>query len=188
MLLKANGCDYRTGVARLTSRNTVELTEADGRQGDDPGRQHRGRDRLAADRDPGLQVRRQADRRLDRRARRSTRVPERFVVIGGGYIGIEIGTLYAKLGAKVTVVEALPAILAGNDPEIVAGGRAQAQEAGRRGDDRRQGQVVEREGRARGRSCSTSAARTSTLDADKVLVVGRPPPELRRAWASRRSA
>ena len=46
-------------------------------------------------------------------------VPERFVVIGGGYIGIEIGTLYAKLGAKVTVVEALPAILPGNDPEIV---------------------------------------------------------------------
>ena len=46
-------------------------------------------------------------------------VPERFVVIGGGYIGIEIGTLYAKLGSKVTVVEALPAILPGNDPEIV---------------------------------------------------------------------
>ncbi len=46
-------------------------------------------------------------------------VPERFVVIGGGYIGIEIGTLYAKLGSKVTVVEALPGILAGNDPEIV---------------------------------------------------------------------
>ena len=46
-------------------------------------------------------------------------MPEKFVVIGGGYIGIEIGTLYAKLGSKVTVVEALPGILAGNDPEIV---------------------------------------------------------------------
>src|SRR6185312_3425966 len=43
----------------------------------------------------------------------------RFVVIGGGYIGIEIGTLYAKLGSQVTVVEALPNILPGNDPEIV---------------------------------------------------------------------
>ncbi len=40
------------------------------------------------------------------------------MVIGGGYIGIEIGTLYAKLGAKVTVVEALPAILPGTDPEL----------------------------------------------------------------------
>ena len=47
-------------------------------------------------------------------------MPERFVVIGGGYIGIELGTLYAKLGRKVTVVEALPAILPGNDPELVA--------------------------------------------------------------------
>ena len=41
------------------------------------------------------------------------------MVIGGGYIGLELGTLYAKLGSKVTVVEALPAILPGNDPELV---------------------------------------------------------------------
>ena len=103
-------------------------------------------------------------------------VPERFVVIGGGYIGIEIGTLYAKLGSKVTVVEALPAILAGNDPEIVQVVARKLEEAGRRGDDRREGEVVEREGRARGGRASTSAARTSTLDADKVLVaVGRRP-------------
>jgi dihydrolipoamide dehydrogenase len=47
-------------------------------------------------------------------------VPGRFVVIGGGYIGLEIGTLYAKLGAKVTVVEALPSILPGTDPELGA--------------------------------------------------------------------
>ena len=51
-------------------------------------------------------------------------VPERFVVIGGGYIGIEIGTLYAKLGSKVTVLEALPAILRGNDPELGTWSRA----------------------------------------------------------------
>ena len=40
-------------------------------------------------------------------------------MIGGGIIGLELGTVYAKLGSKVTVVEALPAILTGVDPEAV---------------------------------------------------------------------
>lgn len=38
-------------------------------------------------------------------------VPERLVVVGGGYIGLEIGTAYAKLGSAVTVVEAMAKIL-----------------------------------------------------------------------------
>ncbi|WP_428265124.1 dihydrolipoyl dehydrogenase [Haliangium sp.] len=47
-------------------------------------------------------------------------VPGRLVVIGGGYIGLELGTVYAKLGSQVTVVEALDSILTGMDPECVA--------------------------------------------------------------------
>src|SRR5437763_7684659 len=116
-LLKANNCDYRTGTARLTSRNTVELQQKDGPvtiQADNivlatgsrpieiPGFKFDGK--FIVDSTGALDF---------------AQVPERFLVVGGGYIGIEIGTLYAKLGAKVTVVEALPAILAGNDPEIV---------------------------------------------------------------------
>lgn len=46
-------------------------------------------------------------------------VPGRLVVIGGGVIGLELGTVYAKLGSKVTVIEALPQILTGVDPEAV---------------------------------------------------------------------
>jgi dihydrolipoamide dehydrogenase len=46
-------------------------------------------------------------------------LPKRLVVIGGGIIGLELGTVYAKLGSKVTVVEALPTILTGIDPEAV---------------------------------------------------------------------
>ncbi len=46
-------------------------------------------------------------------------IPKRLVVIGGGIIGLELGTVYAKLGSKVTVVEALPTILSGIDPEAV---------------------------------------------------------------------
>jgi dihydrolipoamide dehydrogenase len=47
-------------------------------------------------------------------------VPKRMVVIGGGYIGLELGMVYAKFGSKVTVVEALPSILASMDKDCVA--------------------------------------------------------------------
>src|SRR5512137_2274737 len=46
-------------------------------------------------------------------------IPESLLVIGGGYIGMELGTVYAALGSKVTVVEALPGILTGADPDLV---------------------------------------------------------------------
>ena len=39
-------------------------------------------------------------------------IPENLLVVGGGYIGMEMGTVYAALGSKVTVVEALDNILA----------------------------------------------------------------------------
>lgn len=46
-------------------------------------------------------------------------VPENLLVIGGGYIGMELGTVYSSLGSKVTVVEALDSILAGADADLV---------------------------------------------------------------------
>lgn len=46
-------------------------------------------------------------------------LPERLLVIGGGYIGLELSTVYASLGSKVTIVEMLPAILAGTDADLV---------------------------------------------------------------------
>ncbi len=46
-------------------------------------------------------------------------VPENLLIVGGGYIGMELGTVYAALGSKVTVVEALPTILTGADPDLV---------------------------------------------------------------------
>lgn len=47
-----------------------------------------------------------------------TAVPEKLAVIGGGYIGLELGTAYAKLGSEVTVVEAEDRILAQYDKDI----------------------------------------------------------------------
>ena len=46
-------------------------------------------------------------------------VPKRMLVIGGGYIGLEIGSVYAALGAKITVVEALENILSMADRDLV---------------------------------------------------------------------
>ena len=46
-------------------------------------------------------------------------VPENLLVIGGGYIGMELGTVYASLGSKVTVVEAAEALLAGGDADLI---------------------------------------------------------------------
>ncbi|HXC34886.1 MAG TPA: dihydrolipoyl dehydrogenase [Candidatus Acidoferrales bacterium] len=46
-------------------------------------------------------------------------VPESLLIVGGGYIGMELGFVYAALGSKVVVVEALDAILTGADPDLV---------------------------------------------------------------------
>lgn len=45
-------------------------------------------------------------------------VPDRMIVIGGGYIGLEMGSVWARLGAQVTVVEYLDRITPGMDGEI----------------------------------------------------------------------
>jgi dihydrolipoamide dehydrogenase len=47
-----------------------------------------------------------------------TAVPRRLVVVGAGYIGLELGTAFAKMGAAVTVIEALPRILPQYDAEL----------------------------------------------------------------------
>ena len=173
-LLKANGCDYRTGTAKLTSRNTVEVTDKDGQvttvQADNiiiatgsrpieiPGFPFDGK--RIVDSTGALDF---------------TTVPERFVVIGGGYIGIEIGTLYAKLGARVTVVEALPAILPGNDPEIV---QLVARKLKKLGVEVITGAKAKSWTEKGGRAVITLdvGGKEATLDADKVLVsVGRRP-------------
>jgi dihydrolipoyl dehydrogenase len=47
-------------------------------------------------------------------------VPGSLLVIGGGYIGLELGTVYAALGSKVSVVEMTPGLLPGADRDLVA--------------------------------------------------------------------
>ena len=46
-------------------------------------------------------------------------IPESLLVVGGGYIGLEMGTVYAQLGTKVSVVELLDGLLMGADRDLV---------------------------------------------------------------------
>jgi len=46
-------------------------------------------------------------------------VPKHLIVIGGGVIGLELGSVWRRLGAKVTVIELLPTILPGNDNDVM---------------------------------------------------------------------
>ena len=104
-------------------------------------------------------------------------VPERMVVIGGGAIGLELGSVWARLGADVTVVEFLPRIAFGFDLELALGfaegagsRRTQVPSRGQSG-----GGVT-----VKGEQASVQATgkdgQTFTLEADKVLVaVGRRP-------------
>lgn len=45
-------------------------------------------------------------------------IPQNLLIVGGGYIGMELGTVYAALGSQVVLVEALGGILAGADPDL----------------------------------------------------------------------
>ena len=46
-------------------------------------------------------------------------VPKRLLIVGGGYIGLELGSVYAALGSRVTVVEMMDSLLAGADQDLV---------------------------------------------------------------------
>lgn len=46
-------------------------------------------------------------------------IPRSMLIVGGGYIGLEMGSVYAALGTEITVVEMMPAILPGADKDLV---------------------------------------------------------------------
>jgi dihydrolipoamide dehydrogenase len=108
-------------------------------------------------------------------ALRIPRVPERLIVIGGGIIGLELGSVWRRLGTKVTVIELLPTILPGNDEEIIK----EADRVFRRqGLDIRAGTRVTG-GRSEGNRVVIDIDKdgvTESLEAEHVLVsIGRKP-------------
>ncbi len=102
-------------------------------------------------------------------------VPKHLIIIGGGVIGLELGSVWRRLGAKVTVVELLPSILPGMDDDVVK----EADKAFRKqGLDIRLGTKVTGGGRTNDGAFVTvdKDGKTERLEGDHVLVsVGRRP-------------
>lgn len=102
-------------------------------------------------------------------------VPSHLVVIGGGVIGLELGSVWRRLGAKVSVVEMMPTILPGMDDEVI---READRVFRRQGLEFHVGTRVtgaERDGEAL-RISLDREGQTRTLEASHVLVaVGRRP-------------
>ena len=176
-LLKANGCDLRSGTARLLAPGKVEIQGT----GPDAGQtiQVESAHIVIATgarpvQIPGFNF--DGNRVLDSTgALALTEIPHRLVVIGAGYIGMEIGTLFAKLGSQVTFVEALPSILSGSEPDCVQVVARKAKQLGMEIlVDAKASSWSEQGDRAV--VTVVTAAGERQLDADKILVaVGRLP-------------
>ncbi|WP_045738760.1 dihydrolipoyl dehydrogenase [Xanthomonas sp. MUS 060] len=106
-----------------------------------------------------------------------TEVPKRMAVIGAGVIGLELGSVWKRLGAEVTILEAMPAFLAAVDAEVA---KTAAKEFKKQGLDIKLGAKVSKTevvGKGKKKEVVvtyTDAAGEQTLTVDKLLVaVGR---------------
>jgi dihydrolipoamide dehydrogenase len=105
-----------------------------------------------------------------------TAVPARMIVIGGGYIGLELGMVYAKFGSKVTVVEALPSILASMDKDCVQVVARKLKKMGVEVMTEAKAKSWEDRGDRAVLTVELKGGQTATIDADVILVsVGRRP-------------
>jgi len=117
-LLKGNKATMAQGTARLTGKGQVTVTDDEGNETVYTG------DHIVLATGsrpieiPGFAF---ADGPIldSTKALALDKVPEHLMVIGGGYIGLEMGSMYAKLGAQVTVIEMQDQLLPGFDPDVV---------------------------------------------------------------------
>ena len=113
-LFKKNKVDWLKGRAAFTSADTVDVA----------GTSYRAKNIVIATGSsvtalPGVTVDNEAGVVVDSTgALTLAKVPETMIVIGGGVIGLELGSVWRRLGAKVTVVEYLDQILPGMDDDI----------------------------------------------------------------------
>ena len=117
-LSKQRKVQYVQGKAAFENSNTLRVTKAGG------GEEKMTFDRiiLATGSRPALipTLKLDSPRMLDSTGALNLKdIPKTLLVVGGGYIGLELGSVYAALGTRVTVVEMLPGILPGADRDLV---------------------------------------------------------------------
>lgn len=117
-LFKKNRIEWVRGFGRLTSPETIEVTVAHGEK-----TTLRARSIVLATGSVPVELpflKFDQERIIDSTGALSIpAVPEHLVVVGGGVIGLELGSVWLRLGARVTVLEAMPTILPGLDGEVV---------------------------------------------------------------------
>src|SRR5690348_1413619 len=103
-------------------------------------------------------------------------VPQRMIVIGGGYIGLELGMVYAKFGTKVTVVEALPRVLASMDKDCTAVVERKLKKMGVEVMVNTKAKSWEDKGDRAVLTVELQDGKTAQIDCDKILMsIGRRP-------------
>ena len=172
-LFRKNKIDWLKGKARIATPGRIVLTGSDGGAHEIEANSIIIATGSDSTRLPGIDI---DEKRIvsSTGALSLDRVPKRLVVVGGGYIGLELGSVWQRLGARVTVVEVLDHIVPNMDREL---GSALQRVLARSGiefklstklagiSERQDGLVLELEGTER-----------QTLAADVVLVsVGRRP-------------
>jgi len=118
-LLKAKKINYIQGSAAFLNSSTLKIARTDGKT-----EEHKFENAIIATGSviatiPSLDIK--SKRILDSTtALDLPEIPKRLLVIGGGYIGLELGSVYASLGTKVSVVEMLSGLLPGADRDLVS--------------------------------------------------------------------
>jgi dihydrolipoamide dehydrogenase len=170
MLLKRNKVATYNGRGRLTSVDTVEVASADG-----PISIQAKHIILATGSRPATMRGVEMDGDLigdSTTALNYPNVPKSLVVIGGGYIGLELGSVWSRLGSKVIVLEALDRVLAGLDKEI---GQLAARTFQKQGLEFRTGSWVESAVVKNGK-CEVKCKDAEPIECDRVLLAtGRVP-------------
>ncbi len=117
-LFKKNKITWAKGRGTLKKGNVVEVTSADGKT-----ESYKAKNVIIATGSVPVELpflKFDEERVLSNTgALKIPEVPKHLIVIGGGVIGLELGSVWRRLGAKVTVVELFPTILPGSDEEIV---------------------------------------------------------------------
>ena len=116
-LFKKNGVDGYHGHGSFVDKNTIKITKDDGTSETIEAKRvliATGSKPVSL---PSITI--DKDRIIDSTgALELDAVPEHLLVIGAGVIGLELGSVWSRLGAKVTVLEYMPRILAGADEEV----------------------------------------------------------------------
>ena len=117
-IAKARGVALVTGAARFKSANTLEVSGDSGARSELTGKNIVIATGSAPVELPFMKFDGSTVVSSDE-AISFDRIPGRLVVVGGGAIGLELGSVWARLGSDVTVVEFLPKILASFDDDVV---------------------------------------------------------------------